>query len=101
MNISEYFYNNQAKKISRLIKRMDKELIDLKKSIYEDIPEENYELYLMTSKPEYTKKANAIIDRYEKLVIKEQNKVFTYTGELWGFKDDKKMLKQKEHNEKK
>jgi transcriptional regulator len=100
MNISEYFYNNQAKKVSNLIKRMDKELLELKKEVFDGASEEDIDIYFATAKIEYMKKANSIIDRYEKLVIKEQNKVFTYTGEFWGFKDDKKLEKQKAHNEK-
>ena len=100
MNISEYFYNNQAKKVSNLIKRMDKELLELKKEVFDGATEDNIDIYFATAKIEYMKKVNSVIDRYEKLVIKEQNKVFKYTGEFWGFKDDKKLEKQKAHNEK-
>ena len=41
MNISEYFYNNQAKKVSVLIKRMDKELLELKKEVFNGASEDN------------------------------------------------------------
>lgn len=97
MNISEYYYKNQANKIEKLNKRMLKEIDKLKKEVFTFEENDNYFLKLVEKNLEYKRRYKIILERYKKLIIKEQNKSLKATGKLFSF--DSIMKKQKEHND--
>lgn len=98
MNISEFYYKNQAKKIDKLNKRMFKELEELKSELFNVKNVENIPIYLISKKLEYQTRSRIITLKYKKLINKEQSKSLKGTNKLFSF--DNKMKEQSVQNEK-
>ena len=90
MNISKNYYNNSVRKIDSLIFHMNLELSELFDSIVENAPidEDNiieFKVFMLSKKGEYNYKSNIIITKYEKQIIKEQNKQIERAGKNFGY----------------
>jgi len=92
MNVSKNYYENQTRKIKQLTKRQDKELKDLLESILgsieSDIDPLEWQAQAMMKKGEYETKSKVIIDKYTRMIIKENERLIKFSGNKFGYSWD-------------
>ena len=100
MNVSKNYYENQTRKIKQLTKRQDKELKDLLESILgsieSDIDPLEWQAQAMMKKGEYETKSKVIIDKYTRMIIKENERLIKFSGNKFGYSWDGKFREQNE-----
>jgi len=100
MNVSKNYYENQTRKIKQLTKRQDKELKDLLESILgsieSDIDPLEWQAQAMMKKGEYETKSKVIIDKYTRMITKENDRLIRFNGNKFGYAWDGKFREQNE-----
>ena len=98
--MSKNFYENQTSKIKQLLKRQDKELKDLLESILggieSDIDPLEWQAQAMMKKGEYETKSKVIIDKYTRMITKENDRLIRFNGNKFGYAWDGKFREQNE-----